>query len=71
MEIEIKLKGCPYEDMDEIKIFIHARDMYSMIWDVRNLIRDRMNNDDTLTDGEDRFLENLLGELCLDSIELG
>ena len=69
MEMEIKVKGCPYEDQESLKIFAHAMDISSALWEARNMIRERLKWGEGISEQEVDFLEKLQEELYVDGIE--
>ena len=70
MEMEIKVKGDLYEDRETLRIFVHAQELYSCIYEARQRIRTRIKYEE-ISEAEDRFLEELKELLWLDPIELG
>jgi len=65
MEIEIKLKGCPYEDREEMQVFMHARDLASMICEAKQKIRTRLKHAEDVSEAEEKFLDELWEELTM------
>lgn len=53
-------------EMDQIKIYAHAMDMYLAITDARQVIRSRLKHDGVSED-EERFLRRLEEELYIES----
>ena len=67
--MEIKVKGCLYEDKEALKIFMHAQDMCSAMWEIRNMVRTRIKHCEHVSDEEEVFLEQIMGELCIPGLE--
>lgn len=53
-------------EMDQIKIYAHAMDMYLAITDARQLIRTRIKHE-CVSEEEERFLRRLEEELYIES----
>ena len=53
-------------EMDQIKIYAHALDMYLAITDARQLIRTRLKHE-CVSQDEERFLRRLEDELYIES----
>lgn len=59
LSVEIKFKGCPYRDNQELKMFFFANEIHSMLIDIDQEIRNRLKYTEGLSDDECRFLEGL------------
>lgn len=59
LSFEIKLKGCPYRDTRDLRIFMMAQDLYSELFDIDQEIRGRIKHTEGLPEDEVRFLESL------------
>jgi hypothetical protein len=59
MTFEMKLKGCPYRDSKDFRIFMMAHDLYGELYDLDQEIRARIKYTEGLSESESRFLEGL------------
>lgn len=59
LSFEIKIKGCPYRDHHDMKIFLMASSIYSELFDIDQAIRNRLKYTPNLGEDEQRFLEEL------------
>jgi hypothetical protein len=59
LSFEMKLKGCPYRDSREIRIFLLAQDLYSELSDLDQQIRARLKHHEGVGEDEANFLEEL------------
>ena len=59
MKLSITIEGCPFEDGDTLKTYIHAMDFLSSLHEVDNLLRARLKHGDIEDDEQIIFLERL------------
>ena len=59
LSFEIKLKGCPYRDNKDFRIFMMSQDLYSELFDIDQEIRARLKYAEDLSESEQNFLEGL------------
>lgn len=63
LSFELKVKGCPYRDSRDFRIFMMAHDIYSELFDLDQKIRSRLKYTEGLSECESRFLEELRRDL--------
>jgi len=59
MKIRIEIEGDLYEDREEINTFLHAQDIKSLLWEIRERIRARLKYGEDITDKEEEALEEI------------
>lgn len=69
MEVEFKVKGCPFEDKDVLMTYMHAMDFASTLGEIRQQVRSRLKWGEGLTEQEVDFLEGLLELACIEGPE--
>ena len=59
LSFEVTLKGCPYRDSKDIKIYMMAMDLYCELSDIDEEIRARLKYGEGLSEDERIFLEGI------------
>jgi len=59
LKMTVKIEGCPYQDMDDIKTFMNARELKSALWEVDQKIRARLKYTEDVSEKEEAFLEEV------------
>ena len=60
LTFEFKIKGCPYRDQDDLKIYINSHELYSSLHDIYQEIRSRRKYEENVSDAEEKFLARLI-----------
>jgi len=70
VQMKIEVSGCMYEDREALETFTKARDLYGMVWNASEKIRQRLKHELNIGMEEARFLEELWEDLDLSSLGL-
>ena len=57
------------EDVDQMKIYVHAMDMYCAIIDARSAIRERIKYGENVSDAEEKALERIREALHIGAMD--
>lgn len=68
MKMSINIEGDMFEDIDILKTFMHARDLYYANSNARESIRKRLKYED-VADSEEKFLRDLWDTLILEAVD--
>lgn len=69
MKIKLEFEGELYEDQEQVKMYVHAPDMYRAIHRARERIRTRLKYPEVTPYSEEAFLEDLSETLYIEGIE--
>ncbi|NGX36891.1 MAG: hypothetical protein K1000chlam2_00036 [Chlamydiae bacterium] len=62
-------EGDAFEDKQDFKIFTHAHDIHSCIWEARQHIRERLKYAEDVSDQEAKNLEELSEMLYMEELD--
>ena len=69
MKYQLTIEGDFYEDWEELKQFVHARDAISAMWEARQKLRTQLKHGDFEDEKVIRFLEELQDLLYVAALE--